>query len=301
MIIETKITSLDNKVIKVNKKKPPRSINKDLVPLYFTSIFVGSKNSGKTYGLVKMLKNFEEFPIYDANGNKLENRIILICPTANSSANPIFHTLRDLDEDDIFTEYNDDILQMILDDIKREKDEILEREEYIRIYNKLLKSKSLTKMNDEELMILEKYDYTSPDELPKLKYNHPPVIFMILDDMIGSNNCFKRGNCLISNLTIKHRHLGINLLFTTQNPKSIPNIIRANIDLWVLYKFSNANIIIDKCYEEVSSLIDENQFLEMYLYATKEPYNAFVIDTHPLTDNNKRFKMNYDVLMSIQY
>lgn len=299
MIIETKITSLDNNVVKVNKKKPPRSINKDLVPLYFTSIFVGSKNSGKTYGLVKMLKNFEEFPIYDANGNKLENRIILICPTANSSANPIFHTLRDLDEDDIFTEYNDDILQMILDDIKREKDEILEREEYIRIYNKLLKSKSLTKMNDEELMILEKYDYTSPDELPKLKYNHPPVIFMILDDMIGSNNCFKRGNCLISNLTIKHRHLGINLLFTTQNPKSIPNIIRANIDLWILYKFSNANIIIDKCYEEVSSLIDENQFLEMYLYATKEPYNAFVIDTHPLTDNNKRFKMNYDVVLSI--
>lgn len=299
MIIETKITSLDNKVVKVNKKKPPRSINKDLVPLYFTSIFVGSKNSGKTYGLVKMLKNFEEFPIYDANGNKLENRIILICPTANSSANPIFHTLRDLDEDDIFTEYNDDILQMILDDIKREKDEILEREEYIRIYNKLLKSKSLSKMNDEELMILEKYDYTSPDELPKLKYNHPPVIFMILDDMIGTNNCFKRGNCLISNLTIKHRHLGINLLFTTQNPKSIPNIIRANIDLWVLYKFSNANIIIDKCYEEVSSLIDENQFLEMYLYATKEPYNAFVIDTHPLTDNNKRFKMNYDVVLNV--
>ena len=34
---------------------------------------------------------------------------------------------------------------------------------------------------------------------------------------------------LISNLRIKHRHIGLNLIFTTQNPKSIPNIIRNNI------------------------------------------------------------------------
>lgn len=297
MIIEEKINGLNNNIVKVNKQKVPRSINKDLVPLYFTSCFVGAKNSGKSYGLVKMLKNFEEFPIYDANGNKLENRIILICPTANSSANPIFRTLKDLDEDDIFTEYNDEILQMILDDIKQEKDEILERENYIKIFNKFIKSKNLNKINDEDLIILEKYDYINPDELPQLRYKHPPIIFLILDDMIGSNNCFKRGNCLISNLTIKHRHLGINLIYTTQNPKSIPNIIRSNIDLWVLYKFSNANIILSKCYEEVSSIIDEKDFLDLYIYAVNQPYQSFVIDTHPLTDNNKRFKKNFDTIL----
>jgi hypothetical protein len=61
-----------------------------------------------------MLKNFEKYPVYDAEKNKLDNRIILICPTANSTANPIFHTLKDLDKDDIFTEYNDDILTIKL-------------------------------------------------------------------------------------------------------------------------------------------------------------------------------------------
>jgi hypothetical protein len=300
MIIEERITSLDNNVVKVNKKKVPRSINSDLVPLYFTSCFVGSKNSGKTYGLVKMLKNFEKYPIYDANKNKLDNRIILICPTAGSSANPIYTTLKDLDPDDIFTEYDDDILQMILDDIKREKDEIDEREKYVKLYNKFLKIKSLNSLKDDEIIILEKYDYANPNELPKLRYEHPPVIFMILDDMIGNNNCFKQGNCKISNLTIKHRHLGINLIYTTQNPKSIPNIIRANIDLWVLYKFSNINIILNKCYEEVSSLISEDDFIKMYLHATEEPYNSFVIDTHPLTDNEKRFKKNFDVILNVR-
>lgn len=300
MIIEEKIENLNNNVVKVNKKKPPRSKNKYLVPLYFTSCFVGSKNSGKTYGLVKMLKNFEENPIFNNENEKLDMRVILVCPTANSVANPIYKTLKYLDEDDIYTDYNDELLQDILEDIKTEKEEIEEQKTYIDAYKKFIKAKSMKSMKDEELILLNKMNFVDPNDLPKLKYENPPVIFLILDDMIGSNNCFKKGNCLISNLTIKHRHLGINLLYTTQNPKSIPNIIRANIDLWVLYKFSNVNIILDKCYEEVSSIIDEKNFLDLYLYATSEPYNAFIIDTHPLTPNEERFKKNYDVILKNQ-
>ena len=51
MILETKLSNLDNKPIKVNKKSPPRSINPDLTPFYFTALFIGAKNSGKSYGL----------------------------------------------------------------------------------------------------------------------------------------------------------------------------------------------------------------------------------------------------------
>ena len=297
MIVEEQIKNLDNQVVKVKKRKVPRSINQDLVPLYFTACFTGCKNSGKSYGLVKMLKNFESNSIYDEDKNKIPIRIILICPTANSSANPIYKTLKDLDEDDIHTEYSDTLLNQILDDIKAEKEEIEERVKYIKTYNKFLKSKTLKNLKEEELLLLFQYDYASPEELPKLKYDFPPAVFLILDDMIGNNDCFKKGNCTISNLTIKHRHLGINLIYTTQNPKSIPNIIRANIDLWVLYRFSNVNIIIDKCYEEVSSIISEEDFMKLYLHATKEPYNAFVIDTHPSTDNKRRFKKNFDVVL----
>ena len=103
----------------------------------------------------------------------------------------------------------------------------------------------------DELLILSKYDFTEPKYIPKPKYNHPPIIFMILDDLIGNNDVFKRNNSLIGNITIKHRHLGINLIFTTQNPKSKPNIIRNNIDLWFLYKFANIKMVIEKVFEEV--------------------------------------------------
>ncbi len=33
---------------------------------------------------------------------------------------------------------------------------------------------------------------TEPKDIPKPKYNHPPVVFMILDDLIGNNDVFKR-------------------------------------------------------------------------------------------------------------
>jgi hypothetical protein len=64
---------------------------------------------------------------------------------------------------------------------------------------------------------------------------------MILDDLIGSNECFRKDNSLISNLTRKHRHLGINLIFTTQNPKSIhlvhyEKVHREAISIFELWK-----------------------------------------------------------------
>ena len=71
MILETKLQNLDNKPIKVNKKSPPRSINKDLTQLYFTAMFIGAKNSGKSYGLVKLLKFYENEPIKDSENNTL--------------------------------------------------------------------------------------------------------------------------------------------------------------------------------------------------------------------------------------
>ena len=121
MIQEIKLNGLDNKPIKTTKKPPPRSINKDLPPCYFTSIFIGSKGSGKTYSLINFLKNYEQCPIYDSDKNKLDIRVIVFCPTVMSSANPIYETLKYLDEDDIILNYSDDKLLDKLDEIEQKK------------------------------------------------------------------------------------------------------------------------------------------------------------------------------------
>ncbi len=118
-------------------------------------------------------------------------------------------------------------------------------------------------------------------------YIYPPVIVLILDDLIGGNDCFKRGNCTISNLTIKHRHLGINTIFTSQNPKSIPNIIRNNVDIFCLYKFANTKMVLEKLCDEVSSFLTEEVFEAVYKYATLGPHNCLYIDTHPTAHKDK--------------
>ena len=122
---------------------------------------------------------------------------------------------------------------------------------------------------------------------------------MVLDDLIGNNDVFKRNNSLIGNITVKHRHLGINLIFTSQNPKSIPNIVRNNIDLWFLYKFANIKMVLEKVFEEVSNIITENEFEQLYQHATAEPHNALVIDTHPCSSADKRLRKNFDTILTI--
>ena len=57
--------------------------------------------------------------------------------------------------------------------------------------------------------------------------------------------------------------------------------------------------MLEKVYPEVSSLVTEEEFDLLYSHATQEPYNAFVIDNHPKMDKNKRFRMNYDIVLSI--
>jgi predicted house-cleaning noncanonical NTP pyrophosphatase (MazG superfamily) len=162
-----------------------------------------------------------------------------------------------------------------------------------------MRVQEVERLSNEDIITLSKYHFMEPEAIPKPKYKYPPVIFLILDDLIGSNDCFKKGNSLISNLTIKHRHLGINIIYTTQNPKSIPNIIRNNIDIFVLYKFANTKMVLEKIYEECSAFLTEEQFEELYMHAVKEPHNALVIDTHPNTANENRIKKNFDIVLTL--
>ena len=155
MIQEIKLNGLDNKPIKTTKKPPPRSINENFPPCYFTSIFIGSKGSGKTYSLIKLLKNYEKYPIYDNEGHKLEMRVIVFCPTIMSTANPIYDTLKYLDEDDIIMDYSDDKLLNKLDEIEKEKEEIEDYKKYVEVWKKFIKiDENINLLLPDELLIL---------------------------------------------------------------------------------------------------------------------------------------------------
>ena len=117
------IKGLDN--IITHKKKPvPKSTHPDFpVNLFFTYCSFGMKNSGKSYSIVKLLSLFEKFPVKDADGDIMINRVIWFSPTANFSSNSIVHTLKSLDTDnDIYENVSEQVLSNVFEEIKKEKE-----------------------------------------------------------------------------------------------------------------------------------------------------------------------------------
>ncbi len=74
--------------------------------------------------------------------------------------------------------------------------------------------------------------------------------------------------------------------------KSVPRSIRMNESVFVLFKFANAKVVLD-LYEEVSSLVTEQEFESIYRYATDDDHGSLVIDTTQ-PDKRMRFKKGWD-------
>ena len=298
MITETSLVNLDNKPIKVNKKSPPQSSNKDLPALYHTALFIGAKGTGKSYSLVKLIKFYENSDIIDSDGNKRQMKTILFCPTANSIANPIFKTLKSLDEEDIHTEYSDELLSKVLEQIREEYNTINDYNEYIKAYYKYVKNYKL--LNDKELTILHKYNFEKPSKLEKPPFKYPRIIWIIFDDLIGDASAFKKnkGN-ILNKLVITHRHLQCNLIFTTQYIKAIPAILRANMDIFVLFKFASSKLLVEKIYPDLSGLISEDKFIELYEYATQESNDSLISINHAMNKSGNGFYRNWNIKLNI--
>ena len=294
MIEEIKLNGLDNKPIKTTKKPPPRSTNENLPPCYFTSIFIGSKGSGKTYSLIKLLKNYEKYPIYDNDGHKLDMRVIVFSPTVHSVANPMYDTLKYLDEDDIILDYSDNKLLDKLDEIEKEKDDIKDYNKYIEVWKKYLKiDENINLLLPDELLILSKFDFRDPKDIPHPPFKYPRVNFLVFDDLVGDPHAFKKSHSAINNLCIKHRHLQCNLLFTTQYMKAIPPVLRRNLDIFVIFKFANAQSVVEQIYPEISGVIKEEEFKNVFEYATLNKHDALIIDQ----TSKHIFKLNWDTAL----
>jgi hypothetical protein len=272
MIIEEEIKSLPTPEFKIRKINEPQSINPNLPSLFFSSLIVGAKNSGKSYAMTSLLKMFEQNPIYDYKGRELEQRIILFSPTALNETNSVFKNLKNLSPDDIYLEYTDEILDEILIGIKEHIDEVNEYEKYLKILEKFEKTnQSLT---DEEYWLLYKNNFKPIEEKRHV------ITHFCFDDLIGNKNVFnKKRDGGFVNFLLKHRHLYTNIFITTQYINSIPPVIKNNIDIFNIFKYSNLNDVIKKFYPLVSGIMLESQFEELYKYSTAEKFGFLTIMT----------------------
>ena len=81
---------------------------------------------------------------------------------------------------------------------------------------------------------------------------------------------------------------------------AIPPVIRANIDLWVLFKFASKERLLDQIYNEISSLLSIDKFEELYDYATTESkHDALIIDNHNRVNKDFMFRKNWNTVLKI--
>jgi len=299
MIIEKPVANIDDKPIIIKKKNVPQSTNTSLPLLFNTQLYIGSKGTGKSYKLTQLLKYYEQSKIKDDDGIEYDMRTILICPTASSGANEVYKILNSLDQDkDIHLDYTDDLVLQILDDIKAKSASYDNYVNYKKIYDKFKKAKNIDVLETEELQELEDHDFMSPRECyGDIK---PVINWIIFDDLIGMGAFNKKAKSVLSNLTIKHRHLKTNLIFTTQSFKQIPPVIRTNIDIYCIFKSSSYKEILDKVFEDISGFVSLEDFIELYEHATDEKNDCLTLINNSMSKNGIKFFKNWNIELFVK-
>jgi len=267
---------------------------------YWNLLSVASRGSGKTYNIVKLIKHYEENKLIDNDGKIHPLRTIVISPTLDQ--NVIFNNLKSLDESDTHEKFSDELLQEIVDGIKKDKEETEAYNKYIEAYKKVVNIKE-NKLNDffeknpEIYDILKTHNFEDPDEIPQPKYLISPVNIIVLDDLMATGAFTNKKLSSLTNNLIKNRHNGISFAILAQSVRSIPKNIRLNCNVFFVGKFASKKVVLEDLYEEVSNVLTLEEFEELYDKATEQQYGSLIIDC---SHKDKRFLCGLDTELIIK-
>jgi hypothetical protein len=294
-VVREPVKSWSRKALKTNKVPYPICKDGGDAPKFFwLSIWCAPRGHGKTYGLCKLLKHYEQHGITTHDGStKLPQRIILFSPTFE--ANPIFRNLKWLDKDDVHAEYSDEKLASVIADIEYERMETDAYHKQMALYDKFKQAKSIEDLTDEDLLEIEKLGFMPPI---KPKYLAHPVNYIIFDDLLGSH-ALRGGRSPLVNVAIRNRHIagGLNIAILVQGMKQVPKVVRSNASLYVIGRFLNKKSILEDLYEEVSGCVTEADFEKIYDDCTAHEHGNMVIDMSQAKE--KRFSRNFEEVVRL--
>jgi hypothetical protein len=300
-VSEYKIPHLNNAPPKFKKIQYPIPIKGNIQKPYYCCCSIGVRGSGKTYSVVKMLKNQEESGFLNPETNE-KTAIRHILFTSTLGGNPIWTSLKYLDEDDIHEDYSNQILEDILEDMKEEREYTKRFKEYVVAYKKYEKMtpEQYSKWKDKEaIILLMSHDFAHYKDIQQPKYPNGVVNNIIFDDMLASDAFSKKKNNTVLKLVLNGRHYASNCFILSQHIKSIPKPIRENTEVWSFFPFKSKKMIIDHLYELFGNLVTEEDFITLYEYATKNPHDSLVVDLKEEKEEN-RFKLNFDKIIRIE-
>jgi hypothetical protein len=78
-----------------------------------------------------------------------------------------------------------------LDETEKEKGEIENYKKYVEVWKKFIKiDENIILLLPDELLILSKYDFKEPNDVPHPPFKYPRVIFLVFDDLVGDPHAF---------------------------------------------------------------------------------------------------------------
>ena len=121
-------------------------------------------------------------------------------------------------------------------------------------------------------------------------------ILIVFDDMISHVMSDKKAQQFLKELFIRCRKLNISLCFLTPLSISVsyftvPKDVRLNCTHNIIFKLNNKRELQNIAVNH-SADIDYKDFIKIYRYCTKEPFNFLTIDTTQPT--NKKFIKNFN-------
>ena len=115
--------------------------------------------------------------------------------------------------------------------------------------------------------------------------------------MVSTGAFGNRKKSKLNNLIILCRHHNINTFITAQHIKSIPPIIRSNVRVFVIFKSNNYKKLLEHVYSEISGIISQEKFEQLYHFATDNIHDALVVIINNFIPEKYRIRKNFDTML----
>jgi hypothetical protein len=272
-----KIQTITNATIKDGnddkRKLPPGLFNP-----HMTWMISGKTGSGKSTALIQMLKAYCDAGVFQ--------KVILISPTAAFDAKYKMLPLTEVHEN-----YSEPLLNEIMEEQKTDMDDYRQTEEDIKLYNKFMQHKRLTKKE-----LLRLYTMLNPMteefEKPVQQYDKLPYTAVILDDL-GGTPAFKNGNNALNSIVCKSRHYLTNFFVCVQHPYQCPRALRSQCSHVMLFATKDKKLLEELAKENCSHL-SPDEFVQLFQHATSEPHSFMLCDF-----KRDEVRKNFDEIIKI--
>lgn len=119
----------------------------------------------------------------------------------------------------------------------------------------------------------------------------------IWDDMIDANIMHKNSMGVLEGIAIRGRHANISVMIISQMYKSFSTPLRNNMTNMIIFRIRNKNEL-NKMVEENQESLSNEDFLDIYNYATSTPFSFLHINNQE-PDPSLRFRKNWNTIIKL--